>query len=78
MAANSSMMESVEAVRKAQRADGTATILAIGTAHPPHAIEQSNFADFYFRVTKSEDKVDLKNKFDRICKISFPLTFKAA
>nr|AJO53279.1 chalcone synthase-like protein [Pogostemon cablin] len=57
----------VEDIRAAQRANGTATVLAIGTAVPSHYVEQDTFADYYFRVTKSEHMTELKNKFKKIC-----------
>eukprot|EP01018_Ginkgo_biloba_P040242 Gb_35771 [translate_table: standard] len=60
-------MEDLEAFRKAQRSDGPATILAIGTATPPNAVEQSNYPDYYFRITNSEHKTELKEKFKRMC-----------
>jgi chalcone synthase len=44
-----------------------ASILAIGTANPCNAVEQSEFPDFYFRITNSDHKKDLKDKFRRIC-----------
>ena len=56
-----------DAFRK-ERPQGPATVLAIGTANPPNMIEQSTYPDYYFRVTNSEHKQDLKNKFRRICK----------
>uniref|UniRef100_A0A1D1XGY5 chalcone synthase n=1 Tax=Anthurium amnicola TaxID=1678845 RepID=A0A1D1XGY5_9ARAE len=58
---------SLEAIRKAQRADGPATILAIGTAVPPNAVDQSTYPDYYFRITNSEHQVELKEKFRRMC-----------
>ena len=61
-------MASVEEIRKAQRAKGPTTILAIGTATPENCINQSDFSDYYFRVTKSEQMTELKKKFNRICK----------
>ena len=61
-------MASVEEIRNAQRAKGPATILAIGTATPDHCVYQSDYADYYFRVTKSEHMTELKKKFNRICK----------
>ena len=61
-------MASVEEIRNAQRAKGPATILAIGTATPENCIQQSDYADYYFRVTKSEHMTELKKKFNRICK----------
>ncbi|RVW27082.1 Stilbene synthase 5 [Vitis vinifera] len=60
-------MASVEEIRNAQRAKGPATILAIGTATPDHCVYQSDYADYYFRVTKSEHMTELKKKFNRIC-----------
>nr|AMQ09637.1 2-pyrone synthase [Gerbera hybrid cultivar]CAA62683.1 chalcone sythase [Gerbera hybrid cultivar] len=57
----------VEAIREAQRAQGLATILAIGTATPPNCFIQADYPDYYFRVTKSEHMVELKEKFKRIC-----------
>ncbi|XP_076921137.1 chalcone synthase-like isoform X2 [Bidens hawaiensis] len=44
-----------------------ASILAIGTANPPNCYIQEDYADYYFRVTKSEHMVSLKSKFKRIC-----------
>ncbi|GAB2293933.1 Chitin synthase, class 3 [Dionaea muscipula] len=60
-------MASVEEMRRAQRAEGPATVLAIGTAVPPNVHYQDEFPDYYFRVTKSEHMTDLKEKFKRIC-----------
>ena len=61
-------MVSVSEIRKAQRAEGPATILAIGTANPANCVEQSTYPDFYFKITNSEDKTVLKEKFQRMCK----------
>ncbi|XP_062105300.1 phloroisovalerophenone synthase [Humulus lupulus] len=60
----------VEQIRKAQRAEGPATILAIGTAVPANCFNQADFPDYYFRVTKSEHMTDLKKKFQRMCEKS--------
>ncbi|CAL9185540.1 chalcone synthase 6-4-like [Musa acuminata AAA Group] len=57
----------IREIRREQRADGPAAIMAIGTANPPNVIDQVNFADFYFRMTSSEDKQELKEKFKLIC-----------
>lgn len=57
----------VEEVRKAQRAEGPASVLAIGTVTPPNCVYQADYADYYFRVTKSEHMTELKEKFKRIC-----------
>ena len=64
-------MVSVSEIRKAQRAEGPATILAIGTANPSNRVEQSTYPDFYFRITNSEHKTVLKEKFQRMCKYYF-------
>ncbi|KAF8684443.1 hypothetical protein HU200_044337 [Digitaria exilis] len=51
-----------------RRADGLASVLAIGTANPPNCVRQEDYADYYFRVTKSEHLCDdLKDKLKRIC-----------
>ncbi|KAF6165241.1 hypothetical protein GIB67_030423 [Kingdonia uniflora] len=63
-------MVSVEEIRKAQRAQGPATVLAIGTATPSNCIYQADYPDYYFRITKSEHLVDLKEKFKRMCEKS--------
>ncbi|KAL6311398.1 hypothetical protein AAG906_025853 [Vitis piasezkii] len=67
-------MASVEEIRNAQRAKGPATILAIGTATPNHCVHQSDYADYYFRVTKSEHMTELKKKFNRILNECFKLS----
>lgn len=58
----------VEEVRRAQRAEGPATVLAIGTATPANCVYQADYPDYYFRITKSEHMVELKEKFKRMCK----------
>ncbi|KAJ4817954.1 Chalcone synthase-like protein [Rhynchospora pubera] len=60
-------MEAINEIRQAQRSKGTAAVLAIGTVTPPNFINQSEYADYYFRVTKSEHLKDLKENFQRIC-----------
>ncbi|KAG1361442.1 putative Chalcone synthase 5 [Cocos nucifera] len=47
-------MVSLDSIRMAQRADGTVTILAIGTATLPNAVDQGIHPDYYFRITNSE------------------------
>jgi hypothetical protein len=66
-------MVSVSEIRKAQRAEGPATILAIGTANPANCVEQSTYPDFYFKITNSKHKTELKEKFQRMCKYYFSL-----
>ncbi|XP_027934849.1 chalcone synthase-like [Vigna unguiculata] len=63
-------MAHLEEIREKQRSRGTATILAIGTATPSNCIYQSDFTDYYFRVTKSEHMTELKAKLKRICEKS--------
>ncbi|KAK4425334.1 Chalcone synthase [Sesamum alatum] len=63
-------MTSVEEICRAARAEGPATVLAIGTANPPNCVDQSSFPDYYFRITNSEHKTELKEKFKRICEKS--------
>nr|AAX54693.1 chalcone synthase [Phalaenopsis hybrid cultivar] len=60
-------MPTIESIKKAPRAHGFASILAIGKANPENFIEQCHYPDFYFRVTSSEHLVDLKEKFQRMC-----------
>ncbi|RYR41849.1 hypothetical protein Ahy_A08g038277 [Arachis hypogaea] len=55
------------------RSSSVAAILAIGTANPPNIILQSEYPDFYFRITKSDHMLDLKQKFDRIYKATQPM-----
>ncbi|XP_073030086.1 chalcone synthase [Primulina eburnea] len=63
-------MVTVEEIRRAQRAEGPATILSIGTATPPNCVDQSTYPDYYFRITDSEHKQELKEKFKRMCEKS--------
>jgi chalcone synthase len=60
-------MARVEEIRQAQRAQGPATVLAIGTATPTNCVQQADYPDYYFRITKSEHLTDLKEKFKRMC-----------
>nr|AAG43356.1 chalcone synthase [Cardamine penzesii] len=60
-------MPSLDEIRKAQRADGPAGILAIGTANPANYVIQAEYPDYYFRITNSEHMTDLKEKFKRMC-----------
>ncbi|XP_020182607.3 chalcone synthase 2 [Aegilops tauschii subsp. strangulata] len=57
----------VDEVMKMQRAQGPATVLAIGTATPHNCVYQADYADYYFRITNSEHLTDLKDKFQRMC-----------
>ncbi|WCJ43479.1 Chalcone synthase [Euphorbia peplus] len=49
---------------------GVASILAIATANPPNCIHQSEYPDFYFRITHTQHLTRLKQKFQRICEKS--------
>ncbi|CAO2201121.1 unnamed protein product [Urochloa humidicola] len=62
-----SARSNVRDICRARRADGPAAVLAIGTANPANCVLQDDFADFYFRATKSEHLVGLKEKFKRLC-----------
>lgn len=64
-------MAYLDEIREAQRARGPATILAIGTATPSNCIYQSDFPDYYFRVTNSNHMPQLKDKLKRICKFVY-------
>ncbi|GMN56855.1 hypothetical protein TIFTF001_027649 [Ficus carica] len=59
-----SVGESQAVIRQAQ---DVATILAIGTVNPFNFVYQADYPDFYFRITNSEEKTTLKEKFKRIC-----------
>nr|ADO85330.1 chalcone synthase [Boesenbergia rotunda] len=60
-------MAKVQEIRQRQRAEGPAAILAIGTATPTNVVYQADYADYYFRITKSEHLTELKEKFKRMC-----------
>ncbi|KAJ8476828.1 hypothetical protein OPV22_020555 [Ensete ventricosum] len=60
-------MAKVPEIRRSQRAEGPATVLAIGTATPANAVYQADYPDYYFRITKSEHLTELKEKFKRMC-----------
>jgi len=64
----------VREICRAQRADGPAAVLAIGTANPANCVPQDEFPDFYFRATKSDHLTGLKEKFKRVCKHAWNLT----
>ncbi|PSR98322.1 Chalcone synthase [Actinidia chinensis var. chinensis] len=64
------MAPSLEEILRAQRSQGPAEILGIGTATPPNCYDQADFPDFYFRVTNSEHMTHLKDKFKQICEKS--------
>jgi predicted naringenin-chalcone synthase len=42
-------------------------VLGIGTANPTNCVPQDEYADWYFRVTKSEHLTKLKAKMKKIC-----------
>ncbi|MCD7445983.1 Chitin synthase, class 2 [Datura stramonium] len=63
-------MVTVDWIRWAQRAEGPATVLSIGTSNPPNCFDQSTYPDYFFRVTNSEHKTELKEKFKRMCERS--------
>ncbi|KAG0530042.1 hypothetical protein BDA96_05G150300 [Sorghum bicolor] len=57
----------LEDLRRAQRANGPAAVLAIGTATPANCVLQDHFPDWYFRVTRCDHLTKLKSKMTRIC-----------
>ncbi|XP_074582216.1 chalcone synthase 2-like [Curcuma longa] len=61
------MAKLVTEIRRSQRAEGPAAVLAIGTATPPNVVYQADYPDYYFRITRSEHLVELKEKFKRMC-----------
>ncbi|XP_055827081.1 chalcone synthase J-like [Solanum dulcamara] len=63
-------MVTVVEIGLAQRAAGTATALAIGTANPPDCFDQNTYPDYFFRVTNSDHKTKLMEKFKRMCERS--------
>ncbi|KAH7658679.1 Polyketide synthase type III protein [Dioscorea alata] len=56
----------IQAIQRPEKPLGPAAILALATANPSNVVDQSPFADYYFRITKNEDKLALKEKFKRI------------
>ncbi|BAF21101.1 chalcone synthase 2 [Oryza sativa Japonica Group] len=60
----------LEEVRRMQRAEGMAAVLAIGTATPANCVYQTDYPDYYFRVTNSEHLTNLKERFQRMCESS--------
>ncbi|RZR92068.1 hypothetical protein BHM03_00020305 [Ensete ventricosum] len=60
-------MAKLAEMRQSQRAEGPATVLAIGTATPVNVLYQADYPDYYFRITNSEHLTDLKEKFKRMC-----------
>lgn len=73
------MVNSYEKIQEAlKKAQGPATILAIGTANPPNTIYQADYPDYYFRVTNSEHMTLWKDKFKRICKYKTKTVINAA
>ncbi|XP_037438660.1 bisdemethoxycurcumin synthase-like [Triticum dicoccoides] len=67
MALLGNLTTGIRQIRQAQRADGPACVLAIGTANPANCVQQEEYADYYFRVTNSEHLTELKAKLNRIC-----------
>jgi hypothetical protein len=61
--------------RQQEKPEGPASLFAIGTAVPPFVHEQSTYPDYYFDVTNSNHKTELKAKFKRICKCTHHLAF---
>ncbi|WMV56756.1 hypothetical protein MTR67_050141 [Solanum verrucosum] len=62
----SAKIVTIEELSRAQRAEGPANVLAIGTANPSNCIDQSTYPDYFFRITNSEHKSELKRKFKQM------------
>ncbi|XBJ14269.1 hypothetical protein VPH35_006342 [Triticum aestivum] len=67
---SSSTLSSVREIRRLQRADGPAAILAVGTANPPNCVSQEEYPDYYFRVTKSQHLTGLKKQLKTFCEMT--------
>ena len=67
MAPNNGFVEESQTVIS-RGGPAVASILAIGTSNPSNYFNQADYPDYYFRVTNSEHKTELKEKFKRICK----------
>lgn len=65
---SSNTLSSVREIRRSQRADGPAAVLAIGMANPANCVSQEEYPDYYFRVTKSQHLTDLKKQLKTFCK----------
>ncbi|KAK9089967.1 hypothetical protein Sjap_023144 [Stephania japonica] len=63
-------MATVPMVAEEIRAEGVAMVLAIGTATPSNCVYQSDYPDYYFRLTNSDHLTQLKDKFTRMCEKS--------
>nr|Q9ZU06.1 RecName: Full=Chalcone synthase; AltName: Full=Naregenin-chalcone synthase [Persea americana]AAC98143.1 chalcone synthase [Persea americana] len=64
-------MVNVEAIRKVQRAEGPATIMAIGTSTPPNAVDQSEYPDYYyFGSPTASTRPSSRRSFKRMCEKS--------
>ncbi|KAL9240181.1 hypothetical protein vseg_014429 [Gypsophila vaccaria] len=63
------MASTMKEIQVSQKAKRLATILAIGTANPPNQMLQTDFPDFYFRVTNWGVDImpQLKAKFKTLC-----------
>ncbi|GJN25470.1 hypothetical protein PR202_gb13299 [Eleusine coracana subsp. coracana] len=59
-----------EGAWSSHRANGSAAILAIGTSNPVNCVRQNEYADWYFRVTRSDHLGKWKDKMKRICEKS--------
>ncbi|KAI3838980.1 hypothetical protein MKX03_009695, partial [Papaver bracteatum] len=55
--------ETRTSTRRSPSTQGFATVLANGTATPPKVFYQDEYLDFYFKVTNSDHKIELKDKF---------------
>ncbi|VAI69968.1 unnamed protein product [Triticum turgidum subsp. durum] len=64
-------MANAREIRRLQRADGPAAVLAIGTANPQHRLSQDEYPEYYFRVTNSEHLAEQQKPIlNMICKLT--------
>ncbi|XP_021735389.1 chalcone synthase 3-like [Chenopodium quinoa] len=60
-------MGSIYEIPMPPKANGPATILAMGTANPPNEFIQADYPEYYFRIINSEHLTRLKSKYQRMC-----------
>jgi hypothetical protein len=47
---------------------GPACVLGVGTANPANCVQQDEYTDWYFRITKSDHLTDTKATMKKMCK----------
>ena len=54
--------------RQQWRNGGPACVLGVGTANPGNCIQQDDYTDWYFRITKSDHLTHTKAIMKKMCK----------